>query len=418
MSFPSESSTDPFGGPPNAVHQLRKGSEPISNPSPGPASGAPKIQTYGEMTTIPTSLYNTVMETIKQHLQNKEQNLSMQHIEEARKNVNNPNKYRYHMTEANRYRTVAQSKNINDMIRQKVTDSGVDRIKSEIDRLKSGKLTSPGAMSKLRQLQIEYNQRKDILMQKETQSYNQYITNPFNSLPKTMPQNSSQQKISDFLKQHPGTITSNREGHLIIDGQKISENPHDVASLMHYLTTDISGTPPTGTAKMLSALSKRGFDVNNHLGNTFLKQKLDEMRANLIKKRQDALQAKAATEKRPTLTPSKVKLPTWSEGAKAQRPGKVPTTTPLTRQTRRSSSRYRPYKRRSDRYSKDSGVGDDNDYGWSDADSDVDSDIDESATPKRTTTPKKATPKKKRSRTAPSSATPAKTRKPRKRKEK
>eukprot|EP00112_Aurelia_sp_Birch-Aquarium-sp1_P008339 Seg1915.5 transcript_id=Seg1915.5/GoldUCD/mRNA.D3Y31 product="hypothetical protein" protein_id=Seg1915.5/GoldUCD/D3Y31 len=167
MSFASKSSANPFGGPPSYLHQLRKGSEPISNPAPGPTSGARKIQHYGEMTTIPTALYNTVMENIKQHLENKEQNLSLQHIEEARNNVNNPNRYRYHMTEANRYRTVAQSKNINDMIRQKVTDPGVDRIKEQIDRLKSGTLTTPGAMNRLKQLQLDYNNRKDVLMQKE-----------------------------------------------------------------------------------------------------------------------------------------------------------------------------------------------------------------------------------------------------------
>ena len=274
MAFPSEASANPFGGPPSYLHQLRKGVEPITNPSPGPASGSRKRQHYGEVTLIPTKLYTTVMQTIKEHMENREQNKALFHIESARQNASNPNLYKYHMSEAARYHKVAQSKDTNDMIRNKVSDSQTIRIENEIQRLKKGPLNNPATLSRLRTLQIDLNHRKDILMQQETQAYNKYITNPFNTLPKTMPQNHSQRSLTEFLKNNRDMITPNREGHLIVDGKKISEDPHDVGRLIHYLTTDVSGPRPRGARELIRALEKRGFDIKNDLGNTFLKEKL------------------------------------------------------------------------------------------------------------------------------------------------
>ena len=83
MAFPSEASADPFGGAPSYLHQLRKGVEPITNPSPGPASGSRKRQHYGEVTLIPTKLYTTVMQTMKEHMENREQNKASLHVESA-----------------------------------------------------------------------------------------------------------------------------------------------------------------------------------------------------------------------------------------------------------------------------------------------------------------------------------------------
>ena len=175
MAFPSESSADPFGGAPSYLHQLRKGSEPILNPSPSAASGGKKIQHYGETTLIPTPLYKTVMKTMKEHLENLEANLSLKHLQMARHNVNNPNLYKYHMSEAERYHNVAQSKNINGLIRNKMGDAHTERLEAEIKRLQHGSLQNPGVMAKIRRLQIDLNNRRDILHQKETQSYNQYM---------------------------------------------------------------------------------------------------------------------------------------------------------------------------------------------------------------------------------------------------
>ena len=45
---------------------------------------------------------------------------------------------------------------------------------------------------------------------------------------------------------------------------------------MHYLTKDIKGKPPKGVKELLQAMSKRGFDYKNNLGNAYLKQMLDE----------------------------------------------------------------------------------------------------------------------------------------------
>ena len=52
MAFPSEASANPFGGASSYLHKLRKGVEPITNPSPGPGSGSRKRQRYG-VTIIP-----------------------------------------------------------------------------------------------------------------------------------------------------------------------------------------------------------------------------------------------------------------------------------------------------------------------------------------------------------------------------
>ena len=274
MAFPSEASANPFGGPPSYLHQLRKGVEPITNPAPGAASGSRKRQHYGEVTLIPTQLYTTVMENIKEHMENREQNKALYHIENARQNASNPNLYKYHMSEAARYHKVAQSKDINDMIRNKVSDSQTVRIENEIQRLKKGQFNNPATLSRLRTLQIDLNHRKDILMKQETQAYNKYITNPFNTLPKTMPQNHSQRSLTEFLKKNRDMITPNREGHLIVDGKKISEDPHDVGRIIHYLTRDIRGPAPKGIGHVMNALRKRGFDIDNDIGNVFLKEKL------------------------------------------------------------------------------------------------------------------------------------------------
>ena len=178
------------------------------------------------------------------------------------------------MSEAARYHKVAQSKDINDMIRNKVSDSQTIRIENEIQRLKRGPLNNPATLSRLRTLQIDLNHRKDTLMQQGTQAYNKYITNPFNTLPKTMPQNHAQRSLTEFLKNNRDMITPNREGQLIVDGKKISEDPHDVGRIIHYLTRDIRGPAPKGVGHVIRALEKRGYDINNDLGNAFLKNKL------------------------------------------------------------------------------------------------------------------------------------------------
>ena len=195
------------------------------------------------------------MESIKERMENKEQNKALYHIETARQNAANPNlykhSYKYHISEAARYHKVAQSKDINDMISNKVSDSQTVRIENEIQRLKKGPLNNPTALNGLRTLPIDLNHRKDILMQQETQAYNQCITNPFNTLPKTMPQNHAQRSLTDFLKNNRDMITQNRQGHLIIDGKKVSEDRHDVGRLIHYLTTDINGPAPKGTTESI-----------------------------------------------------------------------------------------------------------------------------------------------------------------------
>ena len=281
MAFPSEQSANPFGGPPSYIHQLRKGSVPI-DPGPGPPKASSVIpgkttQHYGQMTMIPSPIVSMVMKTIESHFENIESNEALKHIELARSHANNPNLFKYHMGEAERYKQVAHSKNINDLIRNKLSDSELDKIDGQIAALRRGKLSNPDVMRQLQQLQIERNRRKDILMQNEVQAYNNYLTNPFSSMnekPQTLPENHAQRSLQQFLQTHHGVVTPNARGHLIIDGKKISEDPHDVPRLVHYLTKDISGPPPTGVKEMIEAMRRRGFDVQNDLGNTYLKHQL------------------------------------------------------------------------------------------------------------------------------------------------
>ena len=270
MAFPSEQSANPFGGPPSYIHQLHKGTVPIDHgprPTTATTGGATTRQQqprdanqhYGVATVIPRPILDMVMKHVESHFENLESNAALKHIKLARKNANNPNLFKYHMTEAGRYKKVANSKNINDLIRNKISDSELDKIDARIAGLKRGHLSNPDVMQQLQQLQIERNQRKDVLMQNEISRYNNYLTNPFtsmNELHQSLPQNHAQRSLTQLLQTHHDVITPNHKGHLIIDGHKVSENPHDVPRLVHYLTKDISGPAPNGVREMLNAMRR------------------------------------------------------------------------------------------------------------------------------------------------------------------
>ena len=174
-------------------------------------------------------------------------------------------------------------------------------------------------------------------MKQETQAYNKYITNPFNTLPKTMPQNHAQRSLTEFLKNNRDMITPNRTDHLIVDGEKISEDPHDVGRIIHYLTRDIRGPAPKGVGHIIRALRKRGFDINNDLGNAFLKKK--------IKRR--AERAKIAE----------------SSGISSASPATTNTPSTASPAIRPRSSSGPPALRRGRRDDDDDGDDDDDDYG-------------------------------------------------------
>ena len=239
MAFPSEQSANPFGGPPSYIYQLHKGTVPVDHgprPNTVPTTGdttrqQPRdaSQHYGVATVIPRPMLDMVMKHVESHFENLESNAALKHIELERKNANNPNLLKHHMSEADRYKKVGNSKNINDLIRNKISDSELDKIDARIAGLKRGHLSNPDAMRQLQQLQLERNQRKDALMQNEESRYNNYLTNPFtsmNELPQSLPQNHAQRSLTQFLQTHHDVITPNHKGHLIIDGHKVSENPH------------------------------------------------------------------------------------------------------------------------------------------------------------------------------------------------
>lgn len=284
--FPSEQSNNPFGGPPSYLHQLRQKTVAI-DPPPGAPAGA-KPQHYGEQVMIPSALYPVFINTMKEHLENLEENKAMYHMEMAKRHANDPNKYRNHFNNALLYYNVAQSKNINDMIRNKLTDSSLTNIDKQIAQLKSGKqLRTADGMARYKQLQNERNRRKDILMESETKAYNRYLTNPFTSMnerPKTLPENHAQRELSGFLRNNRGVAESNSHGHLVIDGKTVSHDPQDSQKLIHYLLKDIRGPAPKGVTEMLNAMHKRGFDYKNNLGNSFLKEKLEKRKVKQTKR--------------------------------------------------------------------------------------------------------------------------------------
>ena len=275
----------PFGGRPSYLHQLWQKSVAIDPPAGSLAPAGTQPQHYGEQVMIPKAVYPLFMKTMQEHLENLEGNKAAQHMELARRNANDPNKYEHHFIAALRYKRVANSKDINDMIRNKLTDSGLNNVDKQIASLRQGnQLKTPEGMQKYKQLQMERNRRKDVLMESETKAYNKYLTNPFTSMnerPKTLPENYAQKELSVFLRKHRGVIEPNERGHLIIDGKTISTYPHDASKLVHYLTKDISGKPPKGVKELLQAMSKRGFDYKNNLGNAHLKKMLDENKKNM-----------------------------------------------------------------------------------------------------------------------------------------
>ena len=275
----------PFGGRPSYLHQLWQKSVAIDPPAGSLAPAGTQPQHYGEQVMIPKAVYPLFMKTMQEHLENLEENKAAQHMELARRNANDPNKYEHHFIAALRYKQVANSKDINDMIRNKLTDSGLNNVDKQIASLRQGnQLKTQEGMQKYKQLQMERNRRKDVLMEAETKAYNKYLTNPFTSMnerPKTLPENYAQKELSGFLRKHRGVIEPNEKGHLIIDGKTISTDPHDASKLVHYLTKDISGKPPKGVKELLQAMSKRGFDYKNNLGNAHLKKMLDENKKNM-----------------------------------------------------------------------------------------------------------------------------------------
>ena len=278
-NFSSKQSSNPFGGPPSYLHQLWQKSVAIDPPSGVTAPGT-QPQHYSEQVMIPKAIYPLFMKTMREHLENLEENKAAKHMEMARRHANDPNKYQHRFLAALRHQRVANSKDINDMIQNKLTDSRLSNVDKQIASLKQGnQLKTPEGMQKHRQLQMERNRRKQVLLDSETKAYNKYLTNPFTSLnerPKTLPENYAQKELSGFLRKHRGVIEPNDNGHLIIDGKTVSTDPQDAAKLVHYLTKDIKGKPPKGVKELLQAMSKRGFDYKSNLGNAYLKKILDE----------------------------------------------------------------------------------------------------------------------------------------------
>ena len=250
------------------------------DPPSGVTAPGTQPQHYGEQVMIPKAIYPLFMKTMQEHLENLEENKAAKHMEMARRHANDPNKYQHHFLAGLRYQRVANYKDINDMIQNKLTDSGLSNVDKQIASLKQGnQLKTPEGMQKYRQLQMERNRRKQVLLDSETKAYNNYLTNPFtlmNERPKTLPENYAQKELSGFLRKHRGVIEPNDKGHLIIDGKTVSTDPQDASKLVHYLTKDIKGKPPKGVKELLQAMSKRGFDYKNNLGNAYLKQMLDE----------------------------------------------------------------------------------------------------------------------------------------------
>ena len=218
----------------NGIHQLHKGTVPIDRgagpPKADVAAGKPS-QHYGVATVIPRPILDLVMNNVAGHVENLESNEALKHIDLAKRNANNPNLFKYHMAEPDRYRKVANRKNINDSIRNKISDSELDRIDAKIASLKRGDLANPEVMRQRKQLQEERNQRKDVSMQNEVNRYNNYLKNPFTSMneqPETLPENHAQRSLTQFLQTHHDVVRPKHRGHLIIDGHKVSEDPHDV----------------------------------------------------------------------------------------------------------------------------------------------------------------------------------------------
>ena len=249
--------------------------------------------TYGKMVMVPYSVYDTMMNSGKDPVQNLHQNLIRQQVEEARKNANNPVKYRHYMVQANvlRRNTVANP-NIDQRIQLSLNDPQIQKIDAELHRLGRDKnlIKTNAAQKRYRALQIDKNTRLNVLQTQENQRYSSLVNNPSDSTTPTPASLSNKSyhvnTLRAFLQRHPNLIRQDSSRHVYVENERVTSqaNPQNLPHILHYLMqdyetqrslsdNDYSKQLPKGLLQFVRALHRRGFNYSD-IGNKYLRDRL------------------------------------------------------------------------------------------------------------------------------------------------
>ena len=268
---------------------------------------------YGDMVQVPKSLYNFMLSSSQQILPAVNKHVIAQNVTKAKQNASDPKAYRYYMNQAALYKRYSvNNPDMDQRIRQSLTDPDLQRIEGNIKRLRTSPvLKTDEGMKHYQNLHIERERRFKVLEDSEHEKFRQFINNPSNNItpgPESMSDTPYHSRVvKSFLAAHPDMIQNDVTGNLYVMGKKISDDPKQAGRIMHFITHDYSdlSKTPQGTSAVLNAMRKKGFDIKD-IGNTYLREHLQKRLTERRQQRRDgAAAASVATTPPPAVrTPS------------------------------------------------------------------------------------------------------------------
>ena len=278
---------------------------------------------YGDMVQVPKSLYNFMLSSSQQILPAVNKHVIAQNVTKAKQNASDPKAYRYYMNQAALYKRYSvNNPDMDQRIRQSLTDPDLQRIEGNIKRLRTSPvLKTDEGMKHYQNLQIERERRFKVLEDSEHEKFRQFINNPSNNItpgPESMSDTPYHSRVvKSFLASHPDMIQNDVTGNLYVMGKKISDDPKQAGRIMHFITHDYSdlSKTPQGTSAVLHAMRKKGFNIKD-IGNTYLREHLQKRLAERRQQRRDG--AAAVATPTPSQPSSAVTTPGTPASARLQ----------------------------------------------------------------------------------------------------
>ena len=257
---------------------------------------------YGDMVQVPKSLYNFMLSSSQQILPAVNKHVIAQNVNKAKQNASDPKAYRYYMNQVALYKRYSvNNPDMDQRIRQSLTDPDLQRIEGNIKRLRTSPvLKTDEGMKHYQNLQIERERRFKVLEDSEHEKFRQFINNPSNNItpgPELMSDTPYHSRVvKSFLASHPDMIQNDVTGNLYVMGKKISDDPKQAGRIMHFITHDYSdlSKTPQGTSAVLNAMRKKGFNIKD-IGNTYLREHLQKRLTERRQQRRDGAAAVATT---------------------------------------------------------------------------------------------------------------------------
>ena len=257
---------------------------------------------YGDMVQVPKSLYNFMLSSSQQILPAVNKHVIAQNFNKAKQNASDPKAYRYYMNQAALYKRYSvNNPDMDQRIRQSLTDPDLQRIEGNIKRLRTSPvLKTDEGMKHYQNLQIERERRFKVLEDSEHEKFRQFINNPSNNItpgPESMSDTPYHSRVvKSFLASHPDMIQNDVTGNLYVMGKKISDDPKQAGRIMHFITHDYSdlSKTPQGTSAVLNAMRNKGFNIKD-IGNTYLREHLQKRLTERRQQRRDGAAAAVTT---------------------------------------------------------------------------------------------------------------------------